>query len=213
MPTKYPTDFRVNVIRRYEKGESLKALSQELNISQSTLYQWRKAYCSIQTPNRTYTPSEFDAISRRLQKLEHKVEIIRLAGYITEVPLQKKLATLEELYNRPDNPYSIHRLCEALSVPRGTFYNHIFRRADKSCYETEHAQLALKVKQAFDDSDLRHTFAALSLQNGDDYKTLQGNLGHAIAAFILDEYGHVSERMKDDSAKRGQAYIDVIRQA
>ena len=71
----------------------------------------------------------------------------------------------------------------------------------------------MKVKQAFDDSDLRHTFAALSLQNGDDYKTLQGNLGHAIAAFILDEYGHVFERMKDDSAKRVQAYIDVIRQA
>lgn len=61
--------------------------------------------------------------------------------------------------------------------------------------------------------DLRHTFAVLSLQNGDDYKTLQGNLGHATAAFTLDVYGHVSERMKDDSAKRMQAYIDGIRQA
>lgn len=76
MPTKCPADFKVNVIRRYEKGESIKALSQELNISQSTFYQWRKAYCSIQTPNRTYTPSEFDAIFRRLQKLEHEVEIL-----------------------------------------------------------------------------------------------------------------------------------------
>ena len=156
MPTKYPVEFKVKVIRRYEKGESLKVLSQELNISQSTLYQWRNAYCSIQTPNRTYTPSEFDAISRRLQKLEHEVEIIRLAGYISEVPLQKKLATLEKLYNRPDNPYSVHELCEALGVPRGTFYNHIFRRSDKNYYETEHAQLALKVKQAFDDSEQRY---------------------------------------------------------
>lgn len=56
--------------------------------------------------------------------------------------------------------------------------------------------------------DLRHTFAVLSLQNGDNVKTVQDNLGHATAAFTLDVYGHVSERMKEDSAARMQAYID-----
>ena len=58
--------------------------------------------------------------------------------------------------------------------------------------------------------DLRHTFAVLSLQNGDDIKTVQGNLGHATAAFTLDVYGHVSEKMKDDSASRMQSYIEKI---
>lgn len=54
MPTTYPTELKVKTIRRYEKGKSIKALSEELHISQSTLYQWRKDYCSIKTPNRTY---------------------------------------------------------------------------------------------------------------------------------------------------------------
>ena len=155
MPTTYPTEFKVKTIRRYEKGESIKALSQKLHISQSTLYQWRKEYCSIEMPNRTYTPAEFDAMARRLKKLEHYMEIIHQSGYLSSVPLQKKLATLEELYNRPDNPYSVHELCDALGVARGTFYNHIFRRAERSKYEKEQTQLRLKVKQAFDDSEQR----------------------------------------------------------
>ena len=155
MPTTYPTELKVKTIHRYEKGESIKALSQELHISQSTLYQWRKEYCSIKTPTRTYTPAEFDAISRRLQKLEHHMEIIRQTGYLSSVPLQKKLATLEELYNRHGNPFSVHELCDALDVARGTFYNHIFRKADRSKYQEEQAQLMQKVKQIFEDSEQR----------------------------------------------------------
>lgn len=58
--------------------------------------------------------------------------------------------------------------------------------------------------------DLRHTFAVISLQNGDNVKTVQDNLGHATAAFTLDVYGHVSERMKEDSAARMQSYIEKL---
>ena len=75
MPTEYPVEFKHKVIRRYEKGESIKNLSQELNIAQSTVYHWRKEFCSIETPQHTYTPKEFDAISRKLEELEHEKEI------------------------------------------------------------------------------------------------------------------------------------------
>lgn len=58
--------------------------------------------------------------------------------------------------------------------------------------------------------DLRHTYAVLSLQNGDDLKTLQSNLDHATASFTLDVYGHVSEEMRKASADRMQAYYDAV---
>ena len=100
MPAEYPDEFKQRIIRRYEKGESIKNLSQELNIAQSTIYHWRKVYCSIQTPQHTYTPKEFDAISRKLKKLEHEKEIIQLSGFLEKVPLKTKLSTLEELVQR-----------------------------------------------------------------------------------------------------------------
>ena len=55
--------------------------------------------------------------------------------------------------------------------------------------------------------DLRHSYAVLSIQAGDDIKTIQENLGHYSAAFTLDVYGHVTEQMKRDSSERMDLYI------
>ncbi|MEA4899572.1 MAG: tyrosine-type recombinase/integrase [Christensenellaceae bacterium] len=59
--------------------------------------------------------------------------------------------------------------------------------------------------------DLRHTYAVASLQAGDDVKTVQENLGHHTAAFTLDQYGHVTETMKQASAARMEAYISGLK--
>ena len=58
--------------------------------------------------------------------------------------------------------------------------------------------------------DLRHTYAVNSIRAGDDVKTLQSNLGHASAAFTLDKYGHFTERMKQDSSSRMEAFINSV---
>ena len=58
--------------------------------------------------------------------------------------------------------------------------------------------------------DMRHSFAVSSLQAGDDVKTVQENLGHHTAAFTLDVYGHVTERMKQESAARMQGFIKTV---
>lgn len=58
--------------------------------------------------------------------------------------------------------------------------------------------------------DMRHTYAVTALQNGDDVKTVQENLGHHTAAFTLDVYGHVTERMKKESAQRMENFIKSL---
>ena len=155
MPKEYSTKFKTEVVKRHQSGEPILALSRELRIAQSTIYHWRKEYCSIKTANRTYTPKEFDVLSRRLEKLEHEMEIIKRSGYIADVPLQKKLSVLENIYRQADNTYSVHELCEALDVARGTFYNYIFRRADHSKREEAQIELMRLVQQVFNDSSQR----------------------------------------------------------
>lgn len=60
--------------------------------------------------------------------------------------------------------------------------------------------------------DLRHSYAVAAIRSGDDIKTVQGNLGHATAAFTLDVYGHVTDQMKKESAARMDNYIkDVLK--
>jgi len=58
--------------------------------------------------------------------------------------------------------------------------------------------------------DLRHSYAVVALESGVDVKTVQENLGHHTAAFTLDVYGHVTERMKQDSANKMEAYINGV---
>lgn len=58
--------------------------------------------------------------------------------------------------------------------------------------------------------DLRHSYAVAALQSGDDIKTVQENLGHHTAAFTLDVYGHVTEKMKQASAERMEMYIETV---
>lgn len=58
--------------------------------------------------------------------------------------------------------------------------------------------------------DLRHSYAVAAIKSGDDIKTVQGNLGHATAAFTLDVYGHVTDQMQQASAARMDAFINSV---
>lgn len=61
--------------------------------------------------------------------------------------------------------------------------------------------------------DLRHSYAVAALRSGDDIKTVQENLGHHTAAFTLDTYMHVTEQMRQESARRMDSFIAGIQAA
>lgn len=69
-------------------------------------------------------------------------------GCTVSAPLQERLQELAKLYGQ----YSVHTLCEALCVSRGTFYNHIFRRKEVTAYDKRRAEMREHIKAVFDES-------------------------------------------------------------
>ena len=98
-------------------------------------------------------------------------------------------------------PFKFPTLNEYATIERGELF--IFGAEQKQGKSMMLLNCAVDLPR----QDLSVLYAVLSLQNGDDIKTVQGNLGHATAAFTLDVYGHVSTRMQQESANRMQQYI------
>ena len=59
--------------------------------------------------------------------------------------------------------------------------------------------------------DLRHTYAALSLETGADMKSVSKMMGHATVAFTMEMYGHMSDTMGRENAQKMQNYFDALK--
>ena len=152
MPKQYSAEFRNQVVLAIQKGLSIVDASQRYDTAPSTLYRWMKECGQVDDD---FSIPNYTTLQRKSQRLEHILQIIHLSGIIEEVSLQKRLTILARLHEQFEQ-YSIHELCESLNVSRGTFYNHIFRKADRTKYLEEQQALTLQVKQIFDDSKQRY---------------------------------------------------------
>ncbi len=120
---------------------------------------------------------------------------------IAALKAQKRLQAAAQLQAGPiwDNP---HRLI---------FTNEVGGPLSQRKIKTEFGKLvAAAGLEGVRFHDTRHTYAVNAIRAGDDIKTIQGNLGHATAAFTLDRYGHFTERMKQDSAARMEGFIKGV---
>lgn len=58
--------------------------------------------------------------------------------------------------------------------------------------------------------DLRHSHVVMRAENGDDMKSVSEDLGHSDIRTTANIYAHVSQRMKEESAKRMQALAETM---
>lgn len=122
-------------------SESVADIAADTGISRSTLYAWIK---SAQTDPAMleFTLKNFRMLEAKTKRLEGIVEILQIANCTANAPLKERLRALEELHGQ----YNVHMLCDALKVPRGTFYNYIFRnKRDNTWYARRREELRIRI--------------------------------------------------------------------
>ena len=129
-------------------GESVATIAADTGISRSTLYAWIKS-AQIEPGMLEFTRKNFRMLEAKVKRLEGIVEILQIANCTANAPLNEKLQALEELHGQ----YNVYILCDALKVPRGTFYNYIFRnKRDNTWYAKRREELRIRIQQIYDES-------------------------------------------------------------
>ncbi len=109
------------------------------------------------------------------EKLENIIQILKTCGCTVDAPLKQRYEVIKEL----SSVYSIATLCNALNVPKGSYYNHIFRNKNEDTLLAKRIkELTPIIEEIYNDS--KQTFGAgkiAAIMNDRGYKTTEKTIG------------------------------------
>ena len=152
MNKKFSDEEKYSLVERYYGGEPVSDICLSANIVRSTFYSWLEPYKVDYTKKGKHgvSAAEFVKIKKQNEKLSQIIEILKKVNCTVSSPPKEKLSELALLYGQ----YNIHVLCEALEVPRGTFYNHVLRnKVDNKSYQFRRNELSEKIKEVYEKSN------------------------------------------------------------
>ena len=174
---KYSNEEKLSIVARYQQGERITALSNELAISRSTLYRWLKSFPSdsIGKPLK-FSYQEYASLQRKVEKLQNIITILKSADCLVSAPLKERLHALEPFYGK----YEVHTICEALDVDRGTFYNHILRsKRGNAWFDKRRQEYCQIIRDVFD--EYRQVLGAEKI------RTILIQRGHQVSAEYISQ--------------------------
>jgi len=146
---KYTESEKSIITTRYKNGESVSSLVIEMGIPRSTIYAWIKEAVDRDFNKKSVSLKNYRILETKVARLQGIIEILKKAGCSANDPLEVKLPALESLQGQ----YSVHMLCEALDVPRGTYYNYILRnKRTYTWYAKRREELRIEIQRIYDDS-------------------------------------------------------------
>lgn len=140
-------ETKASIINRYNNGESVVELTEDTGVARSTIYGWLKA--NRESVKKPVSKKTVNDLNRAIIRLSTLIEILQKVFDVENIPTRIRLEELERLYGE----YNIHNLCDALMVPRGTFYNHLKRnKRGSSWYAQRREVLREQIQEIFDDN-------------------------------------------------------------
>lgn len=152
MRRKYSDEEKQKIIERYISGEASANILADTGIPKSTFYSWLKTYREEQENNKRQTVNirDFHLLENKVARLEGIIEILQLVTCTAKSPLRERLYAAEQLLNK----YNVHMICDALQIPRGAFYNHIFcNKRDNTWYSKRNEEFRVRIQEIYDESN------------------------------------------------------------
>lgn len=146
---KYTKSEKAIITNRYRNGEPVSDLIMDTGIPRSTIYAWIKEAAEKDFNKKAVSLKNYRILENKVTRLQGIIEIMKKVGCSVSDPLEVKLPALEALQGQ----YSVHMLCEALDVPRGTYYNYLLRnKRTHTWYAKRREDLRLEIKRIYDES-------------------------------------------------------------
>lgn len=204
----YTDEIKEQVIKRYLSGEKSATIIAATDIPKSTFYSWVSDY---QKKQRTTKPKavnvhNYHLLESKVARLEEIIEILQSSSCTATAPLNERLYFAEQLYGK----YSVHMICDALKIPRGTFYNHILRnKKDNTWYSKRREELRIRIQEIYDESNQifgAEKIAAVMKSEGI-------KVSKEMVRTLLHEMGLVSirqsaKKLYEDEVKKHKNYLN-----
>lgn len=143
---RFNDEFRKEIAKRYQNGESINNLCNDVGINRSTIYRWIRSHTEFrQRSGETFTQKEVYNLRQENQLLREENTILHHCNCTPTAKLSIKLSEMEKL----KDDFSVHGLCRAMNVRRATFYNHILRSKPQTMIQKEDEELCVHIKEIF----------------------------------------------------------------
>ena len=148
---KFTQEEKQALVKRYQDGKTVVQICSENQIPRSTFYRWIHIYQQTVTESGlVVTPREFFLLQQKVEKLQNIIRVLKTVNCTASAPLHDKLNALESLYGQ----FSVHTMCDALDVSRGTFYNHIFRsKHGETLAAKRREEIKVRIQNIYDQSE------------------------------------------------------------
>lgn len=204
----YTKEERQETIDRFISGESAVDILADTGIPKSTFYNWLHIYQEEKKTlnKRTVNIRNFHLLENKVVHLKNIIEILKSANCTPKSPLKQKLCAAEQFYGK----YSVHVICDAFDIPRGTFYNHILRnKKDNTWYAKRKEELRLQIQEIYDESNQIFGAAKIAAVMRD-----QGvKVSDEMVRSLMRDMGLVSirqsaKKLYDDESRKYKNYLN-----
>ena len=149
---RFTDEFRKEIVARYQNGKSIPDLCEEIKIGRSTLYRWISLYTLFRrNAGELFTSIDVYRLREENRMLYEENQVLRHCKCHPSDSLNIKMQEMKKWQDQ----FSIHALCRAMDVKRGTFYNYLFRSKPQTLYSKTDEMLRPLIQTVFDESKER----------------------------------------------------------